>query len=547
MGLTKPLTDYTAGDFIDIPSREGTARFEVVGRTGDNLRLRARSGSERDVPMRAIETAVGAEMTRRETTPPKVSNQRGPQPLGAVRGVVKSDTNVTGFALDAPIRRDPPAALQEQAPHRFGLTEPAMPNGVKPAPGYEHGPGGRPRPRVDAPVATAAPGPLQAPGATSILPVASPETTAAVPPPMGAIREPAPAPSAAPVPGWRQSAPLVAETGSPYPDVMEVDRDRRGRAIAGTERAALPGGEKPSSAQQPTMMAGVIASTVAPEADASPAAEANAVLAQGALTLGATREKDGKLAFAAPKAKQRRIEKTYMESWVENAVPKMVERLVGRGMFAEATALQDFADQQQFRNGVERYASAALMAAQGNMDGFADQMTILFNDERYNPDGFTVDREASRWLYDETGEIAGAELTFRAEDGQTVTQRWDDWSSMVEDMLTAVSPEAAMQRHLDGLTAARSAQSEAATRQAKLADDITIKVVEAGLKSKDTAAADVDAALKAQGEDFNFATLPPEEQKAAVMEYLSVRDAAIEARRGGPGAMPVEDVPVLRY
>lgn len=581
--------DFNPGDFVTLDTPDGPAEVEIVG--GDKERVTLRLGGREQVFRRSVlDNAL-----RRQNTPEATTGTRQPPAPRTGQdqwlrtpGSRRSDSErpvieqSAGVAMGA-VRDTPPAG--RAGPQRVSAggseSRPRTTNAIPRLAQKEPQPGPR------GPVADASAGiesaagrranpsepqimpPRQMTGVPRVArpgPMPQPADTEGGPVP-GAVRSTRPMPPQAPadvtsgdltVPGFAQmagpggyddGAMRGRNRGEPQPEVMAGRPDMPPpRGAPQTPEVAAGPDRRPAAqdrAAKPTMpeQTEVVEKTVE-----TGSGDAGSVLAAGAQSLGAVRP-DGKAKTETQQKREtRQIEKTYLESWTDNALPGIVEGLVGRGMLEEAERVMQFGAQADFKSGVERYAGAALAAARGDMDTFADQMTLLFDDEKYNPDGYTVDRENSSWIRDEDGEVTGAEITFMSEDGEVVTERWDDWESMVTSMLTAMSPESALQRYLDSADAARSARADYARGEADFGDFVRREVVKAGLRDDNSAESDVDDALNTLSKDPAFGAMTQEEKLQAVMEMLDTRDVAVSVRESGGATRPAAPTPPpLRY
>lgn len=140
-----------------------------------------------------------------------------------------------------------------------------------------------------------------------------------------------------------------------------------------------------------------------------------------------------------------RAAEQFVEQYRQRQVLPIVEHLIRTGRLDEARETQAFFDDQEVRRGMMSWARAAHAYTVNDFEGMIEGMVETFNNERYYPDGLSVqDYDIER---NEDGEVIGADITFRDQrSGRTFTQQFRGFDDIVFAGIGALAPEEVHER-----------------------------------------------------------------------------------------------------
>ncbi|RBO54646.1 hypothetical protein DSD19_04520 [Rhodovulum sp. BSW8] len=137
-------------------------------------------------------------------------------------------------------------------------------------------------------------------------------------------------------------------------------------------------------------------------------------------------------------AQQRQAKRSFMDHYLSEGVPKIVEHYLSTGQIEKAQAFEKWAQSKEVEGQLQSWSQAVLAATLGDEDGFLTSLADTYNQVN---DGYEIVRDRSGFLRDAKGNVTGAELSFKGEDGKVFTRRYENMDDVIEAGIYAFSPE----------------------------------------------------------------------------------------------------------
>lgn len=251
---------------------------------------------------------------------------------------------------------------------------------------------------------------------------------------------------------------------------------------------------------------------------------------------------DGQRAGQEPtKAQREKATKTFVERYVGETAPKIVEFYLQRGDIEKAEQFQAFIGRQETKAGLKAWAEAVHAAQVGDEEGFMRSLEKTYNAKGYYDDGYSVLEGQSGLLKDDAGNVTGAEITYRNDDtGETFTRSFESTEDLYRLGVKALSPEEIFEQMHSEVQAAREIEAK-----------VRAQLAAKGVKDNDQRTKAVMNMMKVLADGSGFATedgptpykdLPIEEQISTAERMLD----RLEGRSPRVGASTGTDVPVYR-
>lgn len=326
---------------------------------------------------------------------------------------------------------------------------------------------------------------------------------------------------------------------------VERDRDGNPLMIRGpradvVSETANPS-QQPAEQLKPAPAAG-LAGLVAPEEDAAaPAAAPAAQPTEAAAAMGASVQPS--LTFAAreiaqPQSKRPKKRKSavdgFMDAYVSEAVPLLIEGYVRLGKHEEAAAFAEYAKSHEAQKSMKVWAEAAYMHEMGNEEGMLDKVV-----EGYNmlDDGFSLERSRSGFTRDENGNVTGVDLVFTDHaSGKMFKQHFAGGAELMENIIYQMAPEKQFE-YVDGLRKqAMESESEFLLGERKHQQAMELQRARgaAGGVSRE------DAIKFLADNNPQFMTMPDAEKEVEIQKYMDL------ATGGGAARSIEEPTPLYR-
>lgn len=467
---------------------------------------------------------AGAPSTRQAPVVPAGPGNQSPlfAPIQPARGGGSSSSSSTATP-PAPRGALPPSPLPAGI-----TTEPMIPSA-----GPQDIPPMRPRETTRGAVPSRTPSTLGIQGAPS-QPIAPPvDPSAAVAP--AAVATPPGMTTGQPLDPSLRGIDQMLAPPRPAPAIVDPTSSAQPVAPAAGALGAVPGATGATALpQQPVQ-------PVPPKVDALPVLPSQATLQQSIATSSAQTPARGALP-STPEQDAGRVASQWVDQWAETGAPMMMQFYLENGRQADAEAVQTWVRAEDTRAGMEGWARATVFANQGNLDGFAQEVIQIYDNEGYFGDGLTVDQKGTEWLIDEaTGDRVGASIVFTDASGETFRRTFNDMASFTNEVLAEVAPEAAFQASLDAQAGAReiAATAGATAKEAETANRERVTAAAAAL------AKEMPVDLTNSTEGYKpWLALTAAEQAQAIRDRIAMEDDIAAAAMGtGPAiaAAPVAD------
>lgn len=237
------------------------------------------------------------------------------------------------------------------------------------------------------------------------------------------------------------------------------------------------------------------------------------------------------------------VANSYLEDYAIHGAPYVAEQLARMGKLDEANDYQVWIESEDTKRGMRDYGRAAYFASQGDMENFGKSVLDLYNNQEYIADGLTLDKEQSQFEKDDGGNVVGAEVVFRDDDGNLFVQRWETMDEMILDALNLLAPEKAYEMRMMQLEKAATIRTDAAKREADIVDYARKAAIDAGYdndtveriakiyenRSKDTLNNSAEGGWNSMTED---------QKMEAVIARIAAEDAAAAQISSGLPAAP---------
>lgn len=182
-----------------------------------------------------------------------------------------------------------------------------------------------------------------------------------------------------------------------------------------------------SSAAAPAKVPGATTQAANPVAGAQQAAE---TAAQEVLPPERAQTVAQNPARATPR-EQEAIERRAASRLLEGRIGELERHFLRQGRLQEASAIRAWADQREVRDGLRHFVRGAMAAQAGDVDGFIEALTALYNNPRYYDDGLSIVRGQTQVTVDANGIMSGR-ITFRDENtGRTFEQPFEGPQQLV--------------------------------------------------------------------------------------------------------------------
>jgi len=138
-------------------------------------------------------------------------------------------------------------------------------------------------------------------------------------------------------------------------------------------------------------------------------------------------------------ADEERASKNFMDHYVKNAIPKVVDYYLSQGNIEKAEAFQTWADSRKVKGQMKSWSKAIWAITNGDEQRFIDHMSDTYN---AIDDGLSIDREKTKFIHDDQGNIIGGQLAVvNDETGEVTIQEFDDQQDVVEMAIYSLAPE----------------------------------------------------------------------------------------------------------
>lgn len=237
----------------------------------------------------------------------------------------------------------------------------------------------------------------------------------------------------------------------------------------------------------------------------------------------------------------------YADYYMKEKAPEIVQFYMQRGETEKAAAYQAFVQSQEVRRLTTAYGKAAHAAAIGNDQGFVDGIADAYDNI---DDGVSINREKSKLVRDEEGNVTGGIVTFIGPDGKEFTQSYEGQRGIVQQALSHLSPHNTFEMLLNEQNAVAAAQGSQLDRE----HDINMEVLKARLKESGTGGITADDVLKemgrirtAESQSLNSMNDPMTEEQLLERAIANLKGArAGAASVGGTQVQGTEPAPYVR-
>lgn len=232
--------------------------------------------------------------------------------------------------------------------------------------------------------------------------------------------------------------------------------------------------------------------------------------------------------------------KSFMQTYIEVAVPEIVRGYLEKGDIETAMQFDTWARSEQTRAGMTSWAKGVHAASIGDETGFVTNMIEAYNADGYFDDGYSIAAEGSGFTRNAEGEIIGARLTFQDQSGQTFTKDFDGEEDLYRMGVNMLAPESVFEQGL----AALAAEDERRAAELEHERALELQSVKAGAQAK-TPADQVAAARKLlMKNDWQFTERPPEEQTKMILAQIEADQRAAQGiiERPMQRQLPVDPV-----
>jgi len=116
----------------------------------------------------------------------------------------------------------------------------------------------------------------------------------------------------------------------------------------------------------------------------------------------------------------------YMDAYMKNGVPVLVQAYIQNGEPEKAQAFQTWMESDGAKKGLKAWSNAVSAAQIGDERKFVDSIIETYNTRGYFDDGYSAIREKSGLRKDDAGNVVGAAITLRDEEtGEEFEQNFD--------------------------------------------------------------------------------------------------------------------------
>lgn len=203
----------------------------------------------------------------------------------------------------------------------------------------------------------------------------------------------------------------------------------------------------------------------------------------------------------------------FQKTYRDVVAPKIMQGYIARGQYEKAAAFQKFVDDQKVKSSMTLWAKAAHAASIGDADSALSHLADYYNTI---DDGYTVLKDRSKVLRDDSGNMLGIQLVFRNSAGKVMKQTINGAEDIMAQGIFAASPENTF-TYLDNIRkSAAGVDAETAKQQAQTNREIAV----ARVKEGDPRTKVIEALQK---NDPSWFQRTPEEQDAAIRQALAQR------------------------
>lgn len=205
----------------------------------------------------------------------------------------------------------------------------------------------------------------------------------------------------------------------------------------------------------------------------------------------------------------------FVSAYRKEKVPAIVEHYLRNGEIEKAKAFQDWLDEGEVKAGMKAWAKAGHAFSVGDGEKFMDHLAEAYNVRGYADDGYSVNRQKSRLVYADNGDLLGAQIAFVDEaNGKEFVQNFEGINDLMAVGWAMLAPE----------------------KQFELGWNATIGAKKAEAPKIDPAK--IMSAIESRSlTDPAFAALPQDEKERVMVE-------AFTRMASGGGQAPSEPVPV---
>lgn len=218
----------------------------------------------------------------------------------------------------------------------------------------------------------------------------------------------------------------------------------------------------------------------------------------------------------------------FVQGYHETEADKIRKFYLSRGEPEKAKLYSQWIKDENVSKAMGYWAEAVHAATIGDDDRFVQSISRAYNAKGYYDDGYSIVPEASGIHRDDSGQITGAQITFKNEKtGQVFTQNMDSSEDLYRLGVSMLSPEQVFEH---GYSRVQAADGLRDAVSAKLAE----KALTGGSLTPD-AVLDTMKKMSAANAEFSFLSL--DEQVAQALKFM-------QGGYGAPGGGAATDVPI---
>jgi len=136
---------------------------------------------------------------------------------------------------------------------------------------------------------------------------------------------------------------------------------------------------------------------------------------------------------------EERASKNFLDHYAKTAAPKIVDYYLSQGNVEKAKAFDTWAKSRKVKGQMESWSKAIWAITNGDEQRFIDHISDTYN---AIDDGLSIDREKSKFIHDDQGNIVGGQLAvMNDETGEVSIQNFEDQQDIVEMAIYTLAPE----------------------------------------------------------------------------------------------------------
>lgn len=237
------------------------------------------------------------------------------------------------------------------------------------------------------------------------------------------------------------------------------------------------------------------------------------------------------------KPQQKKMAKTYMQSYRENGAPIVMQTLLKQGRVQEAQEFDAFMRSQQAQDGMDMWMRGVVAAQIGDIDTAVDHLADAYNNAGYFNDGYEVLKDQSELIRDESGEVVGLKLAMRHTATGQVSTQTDSIAGLMEKMIWITSPEMAFSTAQANQKAMAEALTKREEQRARSVDSLILEDHKANRT-------DIRSIVEDLREQQTLGTLPGFDVKLTEDELWAYARELVMGN--GQSSAPAGNIPVWR-